>query len=237
MTTYYNLSTIVSATTVSATTYYNLTDAELDTKIFGYRVNLAAQKAYKTTQTIAGNTMATGTINGESIYCQKFYAHPNEKINEIVFRIMTAGASGLGLAQARILIYRTKLNANNEIIGGDLELDTNVNINTLSTGLKVVTGLNHTLSSNTYKNVWYMCIRNYQSGSLSLKFYTTADIVSKLYDLSASSSAAERDLGWYFTCLYTSPTPASMPVSASTAPSTTAVASTASLVAIGYSSN
>ena len=236
-TTYYNLSTTVSATTVSATTYYNLTDAELDTKIFGYRVNLAAQKAYKTTQTIAGNTMTTGTINGESIYCQKFYAHPNEKINEIVFRIMTAGAAGLGLAQARILIYRSKLNANNEIIGGDLELDTNVNINTLTTGLKVVTGLNHTLSSNTYKNVWFMCIRNYQTGSLSLKFYTTVDIVSKLYDLSASISTAERDLGWYFTCLYTSATPTSMPVSASTAPSTTAVASTSALVAIGYSNS
>ena len=225
----------LTANTISATTYQNLPDAELDTKIFGYRVNSATQKAYKTTQTIAGSTMATGTINGESIYCQKFYAHPNEKINEIVFRIMTAGASGLGLAQARILIYRSKLNANNEIIGGDLELDTNVNINTLSTGLKVVTGLNHTLSNNTYKNVWFMCIRNYQSGSLSLKFYTTADIVSKLYDISASSTATERDLGWYFSCLYTSATPASMPVSASTSPSTTAVASTSGLVAIGYS--
>ena len=225
----------LTANTISATTYQNLPDAELDTKIFGYRVNSATQKAYKMTQTIAGSTMATGTINGESIYCQKFYAHPNEKINEIVFRIMTAGASGLGLAQARILIYRSKLNANNEIIGGDLELDTNVNINTLSTGLKVVTGLNHTLSNNTYKNVWFMCIRNYQSGSLSLKFYTTADIVSKLYDISASSTATERDLGWYFSCLYTSATPASMPVSASTSPSTTAVASTSGLVAIGYS--
>jgi hypothetical protein len=80
-----------------------------------------------------------------------------------------------------------------------------------------------------------MCIRNYQSGSLSLKFYTTADIVSKLYDISASSTATERDLGWYFSCLYTSATPASMPVSASTSPSTTAVASTSGLVAIGYS--
>ena len=220
---------------LSATTYYNLPDAEVDTKIFGYRVNSATQKAYKTTQTIVGSTMSTGTINGESIYCQKFYAQPNESINEIVFRIMTAGAGGLGLAQARILIYRSKLNANNEIIGGDLELDTNVNISTLSTGLKVVTGLNHTLSNNTYKNVWFMCIRNYQSGSLSLKFYTTADIVSKLYDISASSTATERDLGWYFSCLYTSATPASMPVSASTSPSTTAVASTSGLVAIGYS--
>ena len=225
----------LSATTISATTYYNLPDSELDTKIFGYRVNSAAQKAYKMTQNIAGSTMTTGTINGESIYCQKFYAQPNEKINEIVFRIMTAGAAGLGLAQARILIYRSKLNANNEIIGGDLELDTNVNINTLSTGLKVITGLNYTLSNNTYKNVWFMCIRNYQTGSLSLKFYTTADIVSKLYDISASSSATERDLGWYFSTLYTSATPASMPVSASTSPSTTAVASTSGLVAIGYS--
>ena len=203
--------------------------------IGGYLLSSSTQRPYKLTVEQVTSTSTTGTINGESIYGHKFYCYPGSKINEVAFRIMTAGAGGLGLAQCRILIYRSKLNAAGNIVGGDLELDTNVNISTLSTGLKIVSGLNHTLSSNTYKDCWFMCIRSYQSGSLSLKFHTPTGTVARYADISQSSTTYTRDMGWYFSCLYTSATPAAMPTVSASGPSTSAVAATGDYIMFGYS--
>lgn len=203
--------------------------------IGGYLLNSNTQRPYKLTVGQVQSSSTTGTINGESIYGHKFYCQPGTKINEIAFRIMTAGSAGLGLAQCRVLIYRTKLNSAGNIIIGDLELDTGVSISTLTTGLKVVSNLNHTLSSNTYKDCWFICIRNYQTGSLSLKLHTLAGAVSWYADLSPSSTSYTRDAGWYFSCPYNAATPTTAPAVSAAAPSTTAVASHSEYIMFGYS--
>jgi len=210
-------------------------DAFMSTVIPGYRLNGSTQKAYKLTADTVTYTTGTQTINGFSIYCQKFYACPGQKINELAFRIMTAGAAGTGLSQCRLMIYRTMLDSNGELVGGGLELDTAVNVSTLSAGIKVVTGLNHTLSNSTYKNVWYIAMRNYQSGTLSLKSLENVNVKSGYMDLSASVTTAPRDMSWYFTCGYTASTPTSMPAVSAVSPSTSAVAEWSQYLAIGYS--
>ena len=206
-----------------------------DSTIGGYLLASNTQRPYKLTVGQVQSTSVTGTINGESIYGHKFYCQPGSVIDEIAFRIMTAGAGGLGLAACRILIYRSKLNATGNIVGGDLELDTNTNISTLSTGLKVLSGLNHTLSSNTYKDCWFMCIRNYQSGSLSLKLHSNTGTVTHYADISQASTTYTRDMGWYFSCLYATPTPTAMPAISSTTATTTTVASYGDYIMFGYS--
>ena len=206
-----------------------------DSTIGGYLLASNTQRPYKLTVGQVQSTSVTGTINGESIYGHKFYCQPGSVINEIAFRIMTAGASGLGLAACRILIYRSKLNASGNIVAGDLELDTNINISTLSPGLKVVSGLNHTLSSNTYKDCWFICIRNYQSGSLSLKLHSNTGTVTWYADISQSSTTYTRDMGWHFLCPYTASTPASMPATSSTTATATTVAAHGDYIMFGYS--
>ena len=149
---------------------------------------------------------------------------------------MTAGAAGMGLAQVRLLIYRAKLNSNGEIVGGDLELDTGVNISTLSTGLKVVSSLNYTLSSNTYRNYWYMTIRNYQTGSLSIKGINNTNIVCDYSTIANSSSTEFRDMTWLWSVPYTNATPSDMPIVSAAGASTTTVAEFSQIPMIGYSS-
>ena len=210
----------------------------LDTAVIsGYRVLGNTQKAYRLIVPV--NNFSSGTtitINGEAIYAAKFFCQPGQVIDEIAMRIMSAGAAGLGLAQIRFLIYRAQLDANGEIVGGALELDTNVNINTLTTGLKVVSGLNHTLSSNTYKDVWFMAIRNYQTGSLSVRGISTSVGTTYYAEISQSTATVNRDMSWYWTCLWNSPTPASMPtVSGTVFPSTTSVIEYNTYIMIGYS--
>lgn len=215
----------------TASDFYN------STRVVPYLLDGNAAKTYKFTRATTGSATTINSISGEKIFAQSFYAKPGEVINEICFRIMTAGAAGLGLAQVRFLIYRTKLNANGQITGGDLELDTNVNINTLSTGLKVVTGLNHTLSSNSYGNKWYMCLRNYQTGSLSIKMYTSGSIVTEYGEISLATNVMNRDLCWSWNVLWNDPTPAFMPAVSSGALSATAVTEFSTGVpCIGYSS-
>jgi len=181
----------------------------------GYR--RGTSKLYRLTRLIDSYNVTSGLINGESIWLHTFQCSPGEKINEIAFRIMTAGGAGLGLAECRILIYRTKLNAAGEIVGGDIELDTGVQINTLTTGIKVVTGLNHTLSSNTYKDLWFIGIRNYQTGTLSIKTYSNTDTATLYADVASSGSTMFRDNAWYFTCAWNAAVPTLMPMTASTA--------------------
>jgi hypothetical protein len=206
-----------------------------DSTIGGYLLASNTQRPYKLTVGQVQSTSVTGTINGESIYGHKFYCQPGSVIDDIAFRIMTAGASGLGLAACRILIYRSKLNASGNIVAGNLELDTNINISTLSPGLKVVSGLNHTLSSNTYKDCWFICIRNYQSGSLSLKLHSNTGTVTWYADLSQSSTTYARDMGWYFLCPHASATPASMPATSSSTATATTVAAYGDYIMFGYS--
>jgi hypothetical protein len=216
-------------------TYSNTTNSLNDSVIGGYLLSSNTQRPYKLTVGQVQSTSVTGTINGESIYGHKFYCQPGSVIDEIAFRIMTAGASGLGLAACRVLIYRSKLNAAGNIVAGDLELDTNVNVSTLTTGLKVISSLNHTLSSNTYKDCWFMCIRNYQSGSLSLKLHSNTGTVTWYADISQASTSYTRDMGWYFLCPYTASTPAIMPATSSITPSINTVADYANYIMFGYS--
>ncbi|CAB5208331.1 hypothetical protein UFOVP182_12 [uncultured Caudovirales phage] len=201
----------------------------------GYLVGGNTYKAYKLTNPVTTYSTATLGISGESCFATKFYASPGQKINEIAFRIMTAGASGTGLSQVRLLIYRSKLDASGNLIGGDLEFDTGVNISTLSTGLKVATGLNYTLSSNTYLNCWFMVLRNYQSGSLQVRSLGNTTVTSDYMEISSSAGVNSREMTWYWTVPYTAATPASMPTVSASTPSTTAVAELSQIIAIGYS--
>jgi hypothetical protein len=207
----------------------------LGTTTLGYDLASSTQKAYRMIRPTTSYAAVTFGINGEAIYATKFYATPGTTINEIAMRINTAGAAGLGLAQIRFLIYRSKLNANGEIIGGDLELDTGVNMSTISTGGKVTTGLNHTLSSNTYGDCWFMCVRNYQTGSLQIKAYSNTAVLCDTGDVASAAGTIYRDMSWYWIVPWNAATPASMPlVSAGTA-TTTAVAEFSQVIYIGYS--
>lgn len=210
-------------------------DARMTAKTTPYRLNGNSTKIYKFTHDVTGTATTTINLVAERVTAQVFYANPGEKINEIAFRITTAGVAGTGLAQARILIYRAKLDANGYYTGGDLELDTAVNISTLTTGLKVVSGLNHTLSSNTYKNVWFMAIRNYQSNVLTIRGFQNTAAITGYGDLSVATTTSYRDLGWVWQALSTDPTPASMPVVSSGGTSPTAVNEYQFVMAIGYS--
>lgn len=230
-----NVTSGLTSNTMSATTYQNLPYIETS-KIPAYRANVNTQKAYKLIRSITSFSMGTQTINGEAMYVTLFQCNPGQLINEIAFRVNTAGAAGLGLAQCRVLIYRSTLNANGEICGGDLELDTNVNVSTLTVGLKAVSGLNHTLSSNTYKNFWYMAIRNYQTGLLSLKYFSNSNVKCDYSTLSTSTSEF-RDMSWYFQVPWTAATPASLPqVSGSGLISPSYMLEFSQIPAIGYSS-
>jgi hypothetical protein len=139
------------------------------------------------------------------------------------------------LAACRVLIYRSKLNANGEIVGGDLELDTGVNISTLSAGIKVVTGLNHTLSNLTYKDQYFMAFRNFQTGSLSVKSQANGDTMTWYSEISTSGTTMERDNAWYFSAPFANATPAAMPATSSNAFTTTTVAPIDTLIYMGFS--
>jgi hypothetical protein len=201
----------------------------------GYRRVSNTQKTYRMTRPFTGFTAGTLTVIGESIYTHSFFCEPGSKINEIAFRIQSAGAAGLGLAACRVLIYRSKLNANGEIVGGDLELDTGVNISTLSAGIKVVTGLNHTLSNLTYKDQYFMAFRNFQTGSLSVKSQANGDTMTWYSEISTSGTTMERDNAWYFSAPFANATPAAMPATSSNAFTTTTVAPIDTLIYMGFS--
>jgi hypothetical protein len=207
----------------------------LSTTTLGYNMATNTQKAYRMIRPATSYAAVTIGINGEAIYATKFYATPGSIIDEIAMRVNTAGAAGLGLAAVRFLIYRSKLDANGEIVGGDLELDTGVNMSTLSTGGKVTTGLNHTLSSNTYGDCWFMCIRNYQTGSLQVKAYSNTTVLCDMADVASAAGTIYRDMSWYWTVLWNSPTPASMPTISTGGPTTTSVAEYSQVLFIGYS--
>jgi hypothetical protein len=203
----------------------------------GYKVASAIQQLYKLTRPVTSYTSTTYGQSGETVIAHTFYCTPGSVIDEIAFRIQTAGSSGLGLAQARVLIYRSKLNGDGNIVGGDLELDTAVNINTLSTGIKVVTGLNHTLSTETYGDQWYMALRNYQTGSLSLKAFTNTTVLSHYAEIFTSGSTMARDNAWRWNVPYTDATPTAMPMTASLSPSaTTVTAQDTGILYMGYKS-
>lgn len=205
------------------------------TKISGYRLVSSNYKGYKLVRPTTSFSVGTNTINGEAIYITQFYANPGDLINEIAFRINTAGAAGLGLAAVRFLIYRSTLNANGEIIAGDLELDTGVNINTLSTGIKAVSNLNHTLSSNTYRNVWYMGLRNYQTGTLSVRTLTSSSTITEFGEITSSPTTMTREMSWYWAVPWTAAVPTTAPTQSASSASTTAVGEWQQIINIGFS--
>jgi hypothetical protein len=226
---------LVSSNIVGSNNFINVSTNNQSPIISGYRVNGNTQKAYKLIRPTTTFATSANNIVGESIYATSFQCTPNQIINEIAFNVQSAGSAGTGLAQARILIYRAKLNANGELIGGDLELDTNVDISTLTTGIKVITGLNHTLSSNTYKDYWYMAIRNYQSGNLSIKCLDNTNVVSTHSSLSTLTVVENRDMTWFWFVPYTSSTPTSMPQISGAGFSASFVSEYTQIPMIGYS--
>ena len=201
----------------------------------GYRRVSNTQKTYRLTRPYTGFTSGTVTVNGESVYTHSFFCEPGSVINEIAFRIQTAGAAGLGLAACRVLIYRSKLNGAGEVVGGDLELDTGVNVSTLSPGIKIVTGLNHTLSNLTYKDQYFMALRNFQSGALSVKSQANGDTITWYSEFNTSGTTMERDNAWYFSAPFANATPTAMPGTSSNAPTTATVAPADTLIYMGFS--
>lgn len=226
---------LVSSNIVGSNNFINISTNSQSPIISGYRVNGNTQKAYKLTRATTTFGTTAQNIIGEAIYATSFQCTPNEIIDEIAFNIQSAGSAGTGLAEARLLIYRSKLNANGELIGGDLELDTNINVSTLTTGMKVITGLNHTLSSNTYKDYWYMAIRNYQSGNLSIKCLDNTNVVCTNSSISTLISVENRDMSWYWFVPYTSSTPTSMPQISGVGFSASFVSEYTQIPMIGYS--
>ena len=231
----------------SATTYYgdgsNLTGisgggggsasqaSEFSSDSIGYLVNAATQKLYRLTRPSVSYTSSSLSFNGESIYMHSFKCSPGELINSIAMRIQTAGSAGLGLAAVRFVIYRSKLDANGNVVAGDLELDTGVNINTLTTGLKVVTGLNHTLSNNTVKDIWWMGLRNYQTVSLSVKTHPTTGAAFTWHaEINSSGSTMFRDNAWFWIVPWNAAMPSTAPSVSASAASTSAVQASDSAV-------
>jgi hypothetical protein len=208
-------------------------DTSSDT--IGY-LNTGTIQLYKMTKKTSTYAATSGTFNGETIYIHSFRCEPGQVINSIGMRIQTAGAAGLGLAECRLVIYRSKLDANGNIIIGDLELDPGVSFNTLSPGPKILTGLNHTLSTNTSKDMWWIGLRNYQTGSLSVKLIVNTSLLTEYAELAASGTTMARDNAWYWTVPWNAAMPASGPTMSASAPTTTRLASAdSSILWCGYS--
>jgi hypothetical protein len=162
-------------------------------------------KLYKSITPVWNTTATSTTFNGEAIYWTPFYADPGNTINTIVTWVQTAGAAGLGRAQVELSIWRSTVTTGGDLAIGDLEKICG-SYSTLSPGAKILTGLNHTLSTSTYKNIWWMGYRNYQSGSVQLNCYSLADTRSEYIDL-ASSTTIALGKSFYRNLLFTAPYP------------------------------
>jgi hypothetical protein len=162
-------------------------------------------KLYKSISPVWNTASTSTTFNGEAIYWTLFYADPGNTINSIVTWVQTAGAAGLGRAQVELSIWRSTVTTSGDIAVGALEKICG-SYSTLSTGAKVLTGLNHTLSSNTYKNIWWMGYRNYQSGSISLNCFPLSDTKSDYIDV-ATSTTINLAKSFYQNLLYTAAYP------------------------------
>jgi hypothetical protein len=81
-----------------------------------------------------------------------------------------------------------------------------------------------------------MCLRNFQTGTLSLKVLTNSATLSYNAEVASSTTTMSRDLSWYWQVPFANPTPTSMPAISAASPSTTEVAEYTYVIAIGYSS-
>lgn len=162
-------------------------------------------KLYKSIRPVWNTSSSSTTFNGEALYWTIFYADPGSAINSVVTWVQTAGAAGLGRAQLELSIWRSTITPQGDIAIGALEKICG-SFSTLSTGAKVLTGINHTLSTSTYKNIWWMGYRNYQSGALSMNCFPLSDTPSEYIDVATSTTIA---LGksFYQNILYTAPYP------------------------------
>lgn len=185
---------------------------------------------YKSMHPYSSSSGTSYAFNGEAITFCPFFLDPGTKITDLVVRVATAGSAGLGLAQAGLMIYRSQI-IGNQIYAGALEKDFGT-FSTLSTGVKILTVSTHTLSTNTYKNLWFLAMRNYQSGSLSLRVYNQASLFSNWLDFSTSTTIYKA-LSWVQTCAYTASNPTSLATQSGIAPTSTVATEVFQILSVG----
>ena len=177
-----------------------------DTKALNFLTSgNTGNKLYKSIKPVWNTSSTSTTFNGEALYWTLFYADPGSVINSVVTWVQTAGAAGMGRAQVELSIWRSTVAPDGNIAVGAIEKICG-SYSTLSTGAKVLTGLNHTLSTSTYKNIWWMGYRNYQSGSISLNCYALSDTPSEYIDV-ATSTTINLGKSFYQNILYTAAYP------------------------------
>jgi hypothetical protein len=128
----------------------------------GFASNPTAFPAYDytfrlTKPQLSYSNSQTSSFLGSSLWLSLMYATPGSTIDEIVFKLTATMAAGTGTAELRPVIYRAETDANGRIVPGDLELDSGTSVSTSTTGLKIVSGIGHTLSNNTVENTDDTC--------------------------------------------------------------------------------
>ena len=198
----------------------------------GYFLN-STQKAYRSYLPYTLTTsLITTAYAAEIIWYQMFYMNPGSLINEIAMRVNTAGAAGLGSATLSVYIYRSKLNSSGGLIAGDMEKSCG-SFSTLTTGAKIITGINHTLSNNTIDNIWWIAFRNNSTNTISLRSHTATDVPSWYMEFSTSNSQS-KVMGYYQLCPYTSSTPTTLATQSAASATTTVAAALTTPVHVGF---
>jgi len=188
-----------------------------DFRGIGFASNPTAFPAYDytfrlTKPQLSYSNSQTSTFLGSSLWLSIMYATPGSTIDEIVFKLTATMAAGTGTAELRPVIYRAETDANGRIVPGDLELDSGTSVSTSTTGLKIVSGIGHTLSNNTVGNTWWIGLRNYSSNSHQVNCYKNTDDTCWHIDPISwgSSTIIYRDYSYKWDLAPTDPLPSSL---------------------------
>ena len=189
----------------------------IDAKTLGYYVN-GTTKPYRMAFPVnTSSSLGSFGFNSQSINYFPIFISAGSTIGSACIYQSSAGSAGLGLAQGELLIYRSELNDSNELVAGALEKSCGT-WNTLSSGLKILAGINHTLSANTINNVWWIAFRNYQTVSLSLKVNPTTDYLSHWASISTASTTLTKAFSFTESVLFNAATPTLTQVAGSNTP-------------------
>jgi hypothetical protein len=130
-------------------------------------------KIYRYTHPVITFSLSANTLNvtpapstAGVLYYSQFSLAQTSVINEVCMYISAGATAGIGYAWGGLSLWRSKLDANGGIIAGQLEKD--FGTFSSSTGFKTITGINHTLSTDTYNNIWWIAYRNYSSVNVSI---------------------------------------------------------------------
>jgi hypothetical protein len=183
----------------------------------GYKHNGSGslQKIFRYTHPIISYSLASNTLNATPapstagvLYYSQFSLAGTSVINQVCIYINAGATAGIGYAWGGLALYKSKLDATGGIIAGDLEKD----FGTFSsaTGLKTITGINHTLSTDTYNNIWWIAFRNYTS-ALTLAVVSPLNTASiTWYGDMSQGTTQYRDVTWTQQLAHTAPYPTTL---------------------------